>query len=218
MRVMLADDAVLFREGMARILTDAGFTVTGRTGDGPSLLALVRADPPDVAVLDLRMPPGYAAEGLETAAAVRALVPGVGLMILSQYVEVHHALRLMTEFEGGVGYLLKDRVSDLTLFGSQIRSVARGDTVIDPELVTRLVARRRERDPLRELTGRERAVLRLMAQGRSNVAVAGELHLAVKTVEAHVTSIFTKLGLVADEREHRRVLAVLTFLRGGTLG
>ena len=213
---MLADDAVLFREGMARILTDAGFTVTGRTGDGPSLVELVRADPPDVAVLDLRMPPGYASEGLETAAAIRGLAPGVGLMILSQYVEVHHALRLMTEFEGGVGYLLKDRVSDLAVFGAQVRSVARGETVIDPELVTRLVARRRERDPLQDLTGRERAVLRLMAQGRSNAAVAGELHLAVKTVEAHVTAIFTKLGLLADEREHRRVLAVLTFLRGGS--
>jgi DNA-binding NarL/FixJ family response regulator len=210
---MLADDAVLFREGLARILTDVGFTVTGQAGDGPRLLDLVRAGPPDVAVIDLRMPPGYAAEGIDTAAALRALAPGVGLMLLSQYVEVHHALRLMTEFDGGVGYLLKDRVSDLTSFGADIRKVARGETVIDPELVTRLVARRRERDPLESLTGRERAVLALMAQGLSNTAVAGDLHLAVKTVEAHVTSIFTKLGLIQDDREHRRVLAVLTFLR-----
>ena len=211
---MLADDAVLFREGMARILTDGGFTVTGQAGDGARLVDLVRADPPDVAVIDLRMPPGYASEGIEAAVAVRAIAPGVGLMLLSQYVEVHHALRLMTEFDGGVGYLLKDRVSDLASFGADVAKVARGETVIDPELVTRLVARRRERDPLERLTERERLVLGLMAQGLSNGAVAADLHLAVKTVEAHVTSIFTKLGLVQDDREHRRVLAALTFLRG----
>jgi DNA-binding NarL/FixJ family response regulator len=210
---MLADDAVLFREGMARVLTDVGFAVTGQVGDGAALLALVRVDPPDVAVLDLRMPPGFSAEGIDTAAAIRATAPGVGLMLLSQYVEVHHAMRLMTEFDGGVGYLLKDRVSDLAAFGTDVRKVARGETVIDPELVARLVARRRERDPLDELTDRERAVLALMAQGLSNAAVAADLHLAIKTVEAHVTAIFTKLGLVQHEREHRRVLAVLTFLR-----
>jgi DNA-binding NarL/FixJ family response regulator len=210
---MLADDAVLFREGMARVLTDVGFAVTGQVGDGAALLALVRVDPPDVAVLDLRMPPGFSAEGIDTAAAIRATAPGVGLMLLSQYVEVHHAMRLMTEFDGGVGYLLKDRVSDLAAFGTDVRKVARGETVIDPELVARLVARRRERDPLDELTDRERGVLALMAQGLSNAAVAADLHLAIKTVEAHVTAIFTKLGLVQHEREHRRVLAVLTFLR-----
>ncbi len=210
---MLADDAVLFREGMARILTDVGFTVTGQAGNGPALAALVRADPPDVAVIDLRMPPGFASEGIDTAAQIRATAPGVGLMLLSQYVEVHHALRLMTEFDGGVGYLLKDRVSDLAAFGTDVRKVARGETVIDPELVARLVARRRVRDPLDALTDRERAVLALMAQGLSNAAVAADLHLAVKTVEAHVTSIFTKLGLIQHEREHRRVRAVLTFLR-----
>ncbi len=210
---MLADDAVLFREGMARVLADVGFTVTGQAGDGAALLDLVRTDPPDVAVIDLRMPPAFSSEGLDTAAAIRAAVPGVGLMVLSQYVEVHHALRLMTDFDGGVGYLLKDRVSDLEAFGADIGKVARGQTVLDPELVARLVARRRERDPLDALTGRERAVLALMAQGLSNTAVAADLHLAVKTVEAHVTSIFTKLGLHQDDREHRRVLAVLTFLR-----
>jgi len=210
---MLADDAVLFREGMARILTDVGFTVTGQAGDGSTLLGLVRADPPDVALIDLRMPPGFAAEGIDTAIAIRATAPDVGLLLLSQYVEVHHALRLMTEFDGGVGYLLKDRVSDLAAFGTDVRKVARGETVIDPELVARLVARRRVRDPLDELTDRERAVLALMAQGLSNAAVAADLHMAVKTVEAHVTSIFTKLGLIQHEREHRRVLAVLTFLR-----
>jgi DNA-binding NarL/FixJ family response regulator len=210
---MLADDAVLFREGMARILADSGFTVTGQAGDGPSLVDLVRADPPDVAVIDLRMPPSHAAEGIDAATAIRALQPAVGLMLLSQYVEVHHALRLMTEFDGGVGYLLKDRVSDLSAFGADVRKVAGGQTVIDPELVARLVARRREKDPLDALTQRERAVLALMAQGLSNAAVAADLHLAVKTVEAHVTSIFTKLRLAPHDREHRRVLAVLTFLR-----
>jgi DNA-binding NarL/FixJ family response regulator len=210
---MLADDAVLFREGMARILVEAGFSVVGQVGDGERLLDLVRADPPDVAVIDLRMPPAYAAEGIDTAAAIRAIAPEVGLLLLSQYVEVHHALRLMTEFTGGVGYLLKDRVSDLAAFGTDVRKIADGQTVIDPELVARLFARRRERDPLAGLTERERAVLALMAQGRSNVAVAAELHLAVKTVETHVTSIFAKLGLAQDEREHRRVLAVLKFLK-----
>ena len=170
---MLADDAVLFREGMARILADVGFTVTGQAGDGTTLLRLVAADPPDVAVLDLRMPPGFSSEGIDTAAAIRATAPGVGLMVLSQYVEAHHALRLMTQFEGGVGYLLKDRVSDLAAFGTDVRKVARGETVLDPELVARLVARRRERDPLDALTERERAVLALMAQGLSNAAVAG---------------------------------------------
>ncbi|GAA3273597.1 response regulator transcription factor [Dactylosporangium vinaceum] len=213
MRVMLADDAVLFREGMARILTDDGFTVTGQAGNGAALLNLVRADPPDVAVIDLRMPPDFSAEGIDTAAAIRAMAPTTGLMLLSQYVEVHHAMRLMTEFDGGVGYLLKDRVSDLAAFGTDVRKVARGETVIDPELVARLVARRRERDALDELTDRERAVLALMAQGLSNAAVAADLHLAIKTVEAHVTAIFIKLGLVQHEREHRRVLAVLTLLR-----
>jgi DNA-binding NarL/FixJ family response regulator len=144
---MLADDAVLFREGMARILTEIGFTVTGQAGDGPRLLELARAHPPDVAVIDLRMPPAFAAEGIETAAALRSVAPGVGLMLLSQYVEVHHALRLITDFDAGVGYLLKDRVSDLASFGADVRRVARGETVIDPDLVTRLVARRRQRDP-----------------------------------------------------------------------
>jgi DNA-binding NarL/FixJ family response regulator len=134
-------------------------------------------------------------------------------MLLSQYVEVHHAMRLMTEFAGAVGYLLKDRVSDLAAFGTDVRRVAEGHTVIDPDLVARLFARRRERDLLAGLTDRERAVLALMAQGLSNPAIARELHLAVKTVEAHVTSIFTKLGLAPDEREHRRVLAVLKFLK-----
>jgi len=210
---MLADDAVLFREGMARILAEAGFEVVGQVGDGGALVDLVRRDPPDVAVIDLRMPPGHSAEGIEAATEIRAMAPKVGLMLLSQYVEVHHALRLMTEFDGGVGYLLKDRVSDLTAFGVDVRRVARGEVVIDPELVTRLVARRRERDPLGELTERERELLGLMARGLSNITLAQEMHLSPKTIEGHVSSIFTKLDLPPDARGHRRVLAVLRFLR-----
>ncbi len=211
--MMLADDAVLFREGMARILAEAGFEVVGQVGDGGALVDLVRRDPPDVAVIDLRMPPGHSAEGIEAATEIRAMAPKVGLMLLSQYVEVHHALRLMTEFDGGVGYLLKDRVSDLTAFGVDVRRVARGEVVIDPELVTRLVARRRERDPLGELTERERELLGLMARGLSNITLAQEMHLSPKTIEGHVSSIFTKLDLPPDARGHRRVLAVLRFLR-----
>lgn len=210
---MLADDGVLFREGLARILGDLDIRVTGQAGDGERLLELVLRDPPDVAVLDLRMPPGFSAEGLDTAVAIRAAHPQVAVMLLSQYVEAHHALRLMTEFDGGVGYLLKDRVSDLASFAGDLQRIARGQTVVDPELVARLFARRREQDPLDDLTERERSVLALMARGLSNAAVAAELHLAVKTVEAHVRSIFMKLGLAQDEREHRRVRAVLTFLR-----
>ncbi|HWD80482.1 MAG TPA: response regulator transcription factor [Kribbella sp.] len=213
MRVVLADDAVLFREGMARILAEEGFEVVGQVGDGAGLVDLVRRDPPDVAVIDLRMPPGHSAEGIEAAAEIRAAVPAVGLMLLSQYVEVHHAMRLMTEFDGGVGYLLKDRVSDLTAFSVDVRRVAKGEVVIDPELVTRLVGRRRQRDPLAELTDRERQVLGLMAQGLSNTALADEIHVSLKTIEGHVSSIFTKLDLAPGEREHRRVLAVLRFLR-----
>lgn len=215
MRVMLADDAVLFREGMARILTDSGFEVAAQAATGPELLAAVRAAPPDVAVVDLRMPPGFADEGIEVAAEIRRCAPSVGLLILSQYVEAHHALRLMNEFDGGVGYLLKERVSDLAAFAVDVRRVAAGQVVIDPELVAMLVARPREHDPLEALTERERAVLELMARGLSNQALAQELYLSPKTVEGHVRSIFTKLGLEQDERENRRVLAVLQFLRRG---
>lgn len=213
MRVILADDAVLLREGLARILVDSGFDVVGQAGDGSSLVDLVRHHAPDVAIIDLRMPPGFSSEGIDAAAQIRSIAPHVGLMLLSQHVEVHHALRLMTEFDGGVGYLLKDRVSDLAAFAADVRRVASGDVIIDSELVHRLVARRRHQDPLDRLTEREREVLALMAQGLTNAALSDELHLSPKTVEGHVRSIFTKLDLGADQRSHRRVLAVLQFLR-----
>lgn len=213
MRVMLADDAVLFREGAARVLIDAGFEVTGQAGDAAELLDLVRRDPPAAAIIDIRMPPGHSAEGLEAAVEIRRIAPTVGLLLLSQHVETHHAMRLMTDFQGGVGYLLKDRVSDLATFASDVRRVANGDCVIDPELVARLVDKKREGDPLAELTERERTVLALMAQGRSNSALSAELFLSSKTIEAHVRSIFMKLNLRADASDHRRVLAVLAFLR-----
>jgi DNA-binding NarL/FixJ family response regulator len=212
-RVIIADDAVLLREGLARILIDSGFEVVGQAGDAPSLVDLAKRDAPDVAVIDLRMPPGFASEGIDAAAEIRALAPTVGLMLLSQHVEVHHALRLVTDFDGGVGYLLKDRVSDLTAFAADIRRVAGGDVVLDSELVSRLVARRRCDDPLDRLSARERQVLALMAQGLTNAGLCSELHVSTKTVEGHVRSIFTKLDLDADERSHRRVLAVLRFLR-----
>jgi DNA-binding NarL/FixJ family response regulator len=212
-RVILADDAMLFREGAARVLADGGFEVIGQARDAGELLALVRRDPPDAAIIDIRMPPGHAAEGIEAAVEIRRTAPEVGLLLLSQHVDTHHAMRLMTDFQTGVGYLLKDRVSDLATFAGGVRRVASGDCVIDPELVRRLLDKKRAGDPLAALTDRERTVLALMAQGRSNSALSAELCLSAKTIEAHVRSIFLKLNLPADAGNHRRVLAVLTFLR-----
>lgn len=213
MRVIVADDAVLFREGITRILAEMGFEVLGQVGDAVSLVDLVRRETPDIVVTDLRMPPGFSDEGIDAAAEIRSIAPQVGLMLLSQYVEVHHALRLMNQFDGGVGYLLKDRVADLAAFAVDVRRVAAGEVVIDPELVARLVGRRREKDPLATLTDRERDVLALMAQGLTNSALADEMCVNLKTVEGYVRNIFMKLGLHPGEREHRRVLAVLRFLR-----
>jgi DNA-binding NarL/FixJ family response regulator len=198
---------------MALILAEVRFTVTGQARDGVELVRLVRRTPPDVVITDLRMPPAFADEGIEAAAEIRAFAPQIGLMLLSQYVEVHHALRLMQDFDGAVGYLLKHRVSDLGAFAVDVRRVAAGEVVIDPELVSRLVGRRRERDPLGQLTDREREVLALMAQGLTNAALSEALVVSPKTIEGHVRSVFTKLGMEQGEREHRRVLAALQFLR-----
>jgi DNA-binding NarL/FixJ family response regulator len=213
-RVVLADDSVLLREGVARLLTEAGFEVAGQCGTAEALLALVRQTLPDVAVVDIRMPPTQTHEGLVAADSIRSEHAGrVGVLVLSQYVETDFALRLVTDGAGGVGYLLKDRVADVGEFAEAVRRVARGGSVIDPEVVALLVNRRRARGPLDELTEREREVLALMAEGRSNQAICDRLFVTAKTVEAHIASIFSKLGLLPAPDDHRRVLAVLTYLR-----
>ncbi|HEU4356336.1 MAG TPA: response regulator transcription factor [Actinomycetota bacterium] len=217
MRVAVADDAVLFREGLARLLGDAGFEVVGQAADADELLTLIRAAPadriPEVAVIDIRMPPTHTTEGLAAAAAIREEYPGIGVLVLSQYVETEHAMDLLADGTGGTGYLLKDRVADLETFRDSVRRVGEGGSAVDPEVIAQLVRRQRAPDPVAELTDREREVLALMAEGRSNRAIATELWLSEKTVEAHVRAIFTKLGLAPAADENRRVLAVLAFLR-----
>ncbi|MEO7422685.1 MAG: response regulator transcription factor [Ornithinibacter sp.] len=213
MRVILADDAVLFREGTARILSDADIEITGQAGTAAELFNLVRRDPPDVAIIDIRMPPGHSTEGIDAAVEIRRMSPNVGLLLLSQHVETQVAVQLISDFHGGVGYLLKDRVSDLAGFAHDVRRVANGDCVIDAELVARLLDKKRTGDPLAALTERERTLLALMAQGLSNSALSTELSVSTKTIEAHVRSIFIKLDLVPDAADHRRVLAVLAYLR-----
>lgn len=213
MRVTIADDSVLFREGLARLLESAGFEVIGRAGDGKQLLELVAADRPDIAITDIRMPPTHTTEGLETAATIRERHPGVAVLLLSQYVETTHALRLLERGADRIGYLLKDRVSDVREFVETVRRVGSGGSAIDPEVVAQLVVRRRHRDLVGDLTDRERDVLKLMAEGRSNSAIGDTLSLSPKTVEGHVRSIFMKLQLEPADEDHRRVLAVLTYLR-----
>jgi DNA-binding NarL/FixJ family response regulator len=211
---MVADDAVLFREGLSRVLADAGFEVTAQVSDGPTLLHRVAEDPPEVCVIDIRMPPTHTTEGLDAAARLRGSHPGVGVLVLSAHSEPDFALALIEERARGAGYLLKERVADLSEFTDAVRRVAGGGLVIDPSVVAELVGRRRTRNPLDALTDRERDVLSVMAQGRSNQAICDQLHLSPKTVEAYVRAVFTKLGLHQGADDKRRALAVLAFLCG----
>jgi DNA-binding NarL/FixJ family response regulator len=212
-RVVVAEDVVLLREGIVRVLRDGGFEVVGAVGDAPSLLALIDREPVDVAIVDIRMPPTHTDEGLIAAETLLARDPSVPVVVLSQAVEAAHAVRLLGEGRGGVGYLLKERVAAMDDLFEAVERVARGGPVVDPAVVAALVGRRRARDPLDELTPRERDVLALMAEGRSNRAIAGRLFIGDKTVETHVASILSKLGLEEAPDDHRRVLAVLTWLR-----
>jgi DNA-binding NarL/FixJ family response regulator/class 3 adenylate cyclase len=212
-RVVLAEDSVLLREGICRLLEEAGFDVVAQSGNGEDLLRHVAMHRPDVAVVDIRMPPTQTDEGLRAAATIRAEQPQTGVLVLSQYVEEAYALELLADNAEGVGYLLKDRVADVDRFVDSVRRVGEGGSALDPEVVARLVGRRRREDPLSALSPREREVLGHMAEGRSNHGIAEALVVTERAVEKHVTSIFTKLNLPPAEDDHRRVLAVLTYLR-----
>jgi DNA-binding NarL/FixJ family response regulator len=213
MRVVVADDTMLTRQGIVRLLRDAGIEVAAEAEDAQGLLYQVRLARPDVAVVDIRMPPTHTDEGLVAAQAIRAEHPQVGVLVLSQYVEPSYALRLLQDQPERVGYLLKERVFDIATVVDALRRIADGETVIDPTIVSRLVGRRRRQDPLAVLSEREREVLGLIAEGLSNRAIAARLYVTERTVEAHVTQIFQKLGLPESPDQHRRVLAVLAFLR-----
>jgi DNA-binding NarL/FixJ family response regulator len=212
-RVVVAEDLMLTREGIVRLLADAGVEVVGQAEDPDGLLRRVRATRPDVAIVDIRMPPTHTDEGLLAAQAIRHDHPEVGVLLLSQYIEASYAMRLIEEHPERVGYLLKERVFDAVILVDALRRIGDGETVIDPTIVARLVGRRRRHDPLAELTAREREVLALIAEGRSNRAIATQLYVTERTVEAHITQLFLKLGLREETQTHRRVLAVLTYLR-----
>ena len=213
MRVVLAEDSVLLREGVARILDEAGFEVVGQAGNADELMLKVRSYSPDVAIVDIRMPPTHTDEGLRAAQEIREKHPTVGVLVLSQYVEATYAMELLAESAEGVGYLLKDRVSDVNEFADAVRRVGEGGSALDPTIVSQLVGRRRCDDPIDTLTPREGEVLGLMAEGRSNSGIAEQLVVTERAVEKHVTSIFQKLRLPAASEDHRRVLAVLAYLR-----
>ncbi len=217
MRVILADDAPLVREGLARLLADHGFEVVAQLDDAETLVEVVGSLRPDVVVVDIRMPPTHTLEGLRAALEVRSRYPDVGVLILSQHLESRYAVDLVKS-GGGVGYLLKERVGDVASFADAVRLVGSGGTALDPEVVTRLLGRARHQNPLDRLSQREREVLGLMAEGRSNQAIASRLYLNAKTVESHVHSVFTKLGLLPEPDGHRRVLAVLAYLHDGGAG
>jgi DNA-binding NarL/FixJ family response regulator len=213
MRVVIADDSVLLREGVVHLLKEAGFDVVGQAGNAEELLLKVRSYSPDVAIIDIRMPPTHTDEGLRAAQEIREKHPDTGVLVLSQYVEPGYAMELLSESAEGVGYLLKDRVSDVNEFVAAVKRVAEGGSALDPTVVSQLVGRRRRDDPLAELTPREREVLELMAEGRSNAGIGERLVITERAVEKHVTSIFAKLALSPTAEDHRRVLAVLAYLR-----
>jgi DNA-binding NarL/FixJ family response regulator len=213
MRVVVAEDSVLLREGIVRLLTERGFDVVGQAGDAHDLLRKVGAHKPDAVVADIRMPPDNTDDGLRAAIEIRKRHPDTGVLVLSAYVEEAYAMELVSDTAAGLGYLLKDRVADVDAFIDALRRVAEGGSALDPEVVSRLLGRSRRDDPLSELTPREREVLELMAEGRSNAAIAEQLVVTERAVEKHVTSIFGKLNLTPAAEDHRRVLAVLTFLR-----
>jgi len=214
MRVVIADDAVLLREGAARLLEDAGFEVVAQAGDAEDLLRKVRAHTPDVAIIDVRMPPDNTDDGLRAALTIRDELPEIGILLLSQYVEDRYLGELLGGGAEGVGYLLKDRLADVERLTEAVERVAAGGSVLDPEVVAQMLGRSREEGPLDSLTDREREVLGRMAEGRTNRAIAEELFVSERAVERHVTAIFLKLDLPTGEQDHRRVLAVLAFLRG----
>jgi DNA-binding NarL/FixJ family response regulator len=211
--LIVADDSLLLREGISRLLVEAGFQVVGLAADAEEALAQVEQHKPDVAMVDIRMPPTYSDEGLKAAQTIRANHPDVGVLVLSQHVELGLAARLLAENAAGMGYLLKDRITDLDEFAAAIRRVGAGGSALDPAIVSQLLGRRRHDDALEHITVREREVLALMAEGYSNQAIADRLVVTVRAVEKHVTSIFDKLGLPVTTDSHRRVLAVLAFLR-----
>jgi serine/threonine-protein kinase len=212
-RVLIADDETLLRDGLARLLEDAGFEVVGRCGDAEALLRMTAARLPDVAIVDIRMPPNLADDGLVAAQEIRRRHPAVGVLVLSHHLEARYAMRLLDEVPERAGYLLKERVSDVAVLADALRRIGDGECVVDPTIVARLVARKRARGPLEQLTGREREVLALIAEGHSNAAIAQRMFLSRKTIEAHISQIFLKLGLRESPEQHRRVLAVLAYLR-----
>jgi DNA-binding NarL/FixJ family response regulator len=212
-RVVVADDSMLLREGLVRLLEDAGFDVVGKAENATELIRQVEAKDPDVALVDIKMPPTFTDEGIAAAQEIRRAHPDVGLLVLSQYLDSAYAMRLLEDVPERIGYLLKERVSDIAVLADALKRIADGECVIDPTIVSRLLKRPRERGPLDELTEREREVLTLMAEGRSNTAICQTLLISPKTVESNVRNIFRKLGLYESPEDHRRVLAVLTYLR-----
>jgi DNA-binding NarL/FixJ family response regulator len=213
LRIVIGEDQALLRQGIVRLLQDAGFEVVAEASDAPDLVRKVRAHAPDVAIVDVQMPPDNTDDGLRAALEIRASQPGVGVLVLSQFTEERYALDLLGDDAAGVGYLLKDRVTDFDGFADAVRRVAAGGSVLDPAVVSSMLGRKRRNDPLDELTPREREVLELMAEGRSNKGIAEVLVVTPAAIEKHITAIFSKLGVSAETADHRRVLAVLAFLR-----